>query len=120
MLRPIPERILRSIATVDVCSGVDTYQAQTYTTYTVSKVHLQPTAQIRKTASNTDQQLRSILFVDARISTPQLDWTALLESAHALGGDVYVTVRGVRYTVMAVDELRDDTDLLHHWEISLY
>lgn len=119
MLRPIPERILRSTATVEVCSGVDTYQAQTFTTYTVSKVHLQPTAAIRKSASNTDQQLRSILFVDARISTPFLDWTALLEGAHALGGDVYVTVRGVKYTVMAVDELRDDTDMLHHYEVSL-
>ena len=119
MLRPIPARILRSTATVEVCTSIDAYQNQTYTTYTVKHVHLQPTAAIRKTSTNTDQQLRSVLFVDARLSTPALDWPALLESAHALGGDMRVIVRGVTYTVMAVDELRDDTDLLHHWEVQL-
>ena len=119
MLRPIPARILRSTAIVAACTGVDTYQNQTYGTYTVEHVHLQPTAQVRKTPTNTDQQLRSVLFVDARLSTPALDWAALFESAHLLGGDVRVTVRGVEYTVANVDELRDDTDALHHWEIGL-
>lgn len=119
MLRPIPARILRSTATVEVCVGADAYQRQTYQTITVSHVHLQPTSEIRKTTTNTDQQLRSILFVDARLSTPALNWSALLESAHKLGGDMRVTVRGVTYTVLSVDELRDDTDLLHHWEVGL-
>jgi hypothetical protein len=31
-----------------------------------------------------------------------------------------VTVRGVTYTVAACDGLRDDSDRLHHWEISMY
>ena len=119
MLRPIPARILRSTATVDVCTGVNMYQVQTYQTYNVSHVHLQPTAAVRKTPTNTDRQLRSVLFVDARLSTPALDWAALFEQAHALGGDVRVTVRGVEYTVANVDELRDDTDALHQWEIGL-
>jgi hypothetical protein len=30
-----------------------------------------------------------------------------------------VVVRGVEYTVQTVDELRDDTDTLHHWEVGL-
>jgi hypothetical protein len=30
-----------------------------------------------------------------------------------------VIVRGETYTVIGVDELRDDTDSLHHWEVSL-
>ena len=34
-------------------------------------------------------------------------------------GDMRVVVRGTEYTVMGVDELRDDTDTLHHWEVSL-
>lgn len=119
MLRPIPARILRSTAVVDVCTAIDLYQKQTYTQYIVNHVHLQPTAEIRKTTTNTDQQLKSILFVDARLSIPQLDWTTLFEYAHAIGGDMRVTVRGVTYTVMAVDALRDDTDLLHHYEIAL-
>ena len=119
MLKPIPSRILKSTATVKVCSGVDRYQNQTYTEYTVNKVHLQPTNEIRKTQDNTDIVLRSILFVDAHTSTPLLDWCALLQTAHDNLGDMRVIVRGQTYTVMGVDELRDDTDNLHHWEVSL-
>lgn len=119
MLKPIPSKILRSTATVKVCSGVDRYQNQTYTEYTVKKVHLQPTNEIRKTQSNTDVTLNSILFVDAHTSTPFLDWCALLRAAHDKLGDMRVIVRGVEYTVLSVDELRDDTDTLHHWEVGL-
>ena len=117
MLSPIPLRILRSTAEVDVCTGVDLYQHQTFAHYTVEHVHLQPTAEIRKDKTNTDQQLRSVLFVDARRSTPHLDWQALLEQAHAAGGDMRVTVRGTTYTVMAVDALREADDQLHHYEV---
>lgn len=119
MLPPIPGKILRSVAEVRVCSGTDMYQNQAYDFYTVAHVHLQPTSQIRKTADNTDQQLTSILFVDARHSRPALDWRALLQSAHEHGGDMRVTVRGMEYTVLSVDELRDSGDNLHHWEIGL-
>ena len=110
---------MRSTATVKACTGVDRFQAQTYTSYTVSKVHLQPTNEIRKTADNTDCSLRSILFVDRKHSTPTLDWWGLFNTAHAMGGDVKVIVRGEEYTVFSVDELRDDTDNFHHWEIGL-
>lgn len=119
MLPPIPAKILKSTATVKVCNGVDRYQNQTYDTYTVKRVGLQPTNEIRKTQDNTEINLRSIMFVDARISKPLLDWCALLQSAHALKGDIRVIVRNVEYTVLSVDELRDDTDTLHHYEISL-
>lgn len=119
MLKPIPSRILRTTATVKVCSGVDRYQNPTYTEHTVNRVHLQPTNEIRKTATNTDIVLRGILFVDARISKPFLDWCGQLQSAHENKGDVKVTVRGVEYTVHSVDELRDDSDRLHHWEVGL-
>ena len=119
MLKPIPSKILKSTATVKVCSGVDRYQNQTYTDYTVKRVHLQPTNEIRKTASNTDIVLRSILFVDAHTSTPFLDWCALLQTAHNNLGDMRVVVREQEYTVLSVDALRDDTDQLHHWEVGL-
>lgn len=120
MLRPIPPRILRSTATVEVCNGADLYQNPTYTVYTVRRVHIQPTEKIVKTTTNTDQQLSAVLFVDARISKPALNWRALLEQAHNLGGDMRVTIRGVTYTVASADGLRDDTDRLHHWEIGMY
>lgn len=119
MLKPIPSKILKSTATVKVCTGTDDYQNQTYAEYTVKRVHLQPTNEIRKSQDNTDIVLRSILFVDAHTSTPFLDWCVLLKQAQTVRGDMRVVVRGVEYTVIGVDELRDDTDNLHHWEVSL-
>ena len=119
MLRPIPAKIMRTTATVRVCTGVDRYQNQTYTEYIVQKTHLQPTNEVRKTQDNAEIVLRSILFVDARVSSPLLDWTGLFQAAQANKGDMRVIVRGVTYTVVGIDELRDDTDMLHHWEISL-
>ena len=119
MLKPIPAKILRSTATVKACTGVDRYQNPTYSEYTIKNVHLQPTNEIRKTPSNTDCTLRSILFVDARKSTPFIDWDNLFWVSHQTGGDMRVVVRDVEYTVFSVDSLRDDTDMLHHWEIGL-
>ena len=119
MLRPIPAKIMRSEATVKACTGVDRYQNQTYTEYTVKKVHLQPTNELKKTAVNTSNVLRAILFVDRRHSTPDLNWMNLFKTAQEIPGDIKVTVRGIEYTVFNVDELRDDTDTFHHWEIGL-
>lgn len=119
MLKPIPSKILRSTATVKACTGVDRYQNPTYSETTVKNVHLQPTNEIRKTPSNTDCTLRSILFVDARKSLPVIDWDGLFAVSHEKGGDMRVIVRGTEYTVFSVDSLRDDTDMLHHWEIGL-
>jgi hypothetical protein len=119
MLRPIPAKIMRSTATVKACTGLDRYQNQIYEEYTVNRVHIQPSNEIRKTAENTDCVLRSILFVDKRHSKPEIDWWGLFNAAHAIGGDVKVSVRGEEYTVFTVEELRDDTDNFHHWEIGL-
>jgi hypothetical protein len=119
MLKPIPARILRSTATVTVCTGVDLYQNPTTETYTVRRVHLQPTERIVKSNTNTDLQLNAVLFVDVRHSAPTLDWRGLLQTAHDCGGDMRVTVRDVTYTVQTADGLRDDTDRLHHWELGL-
>ena len=119
MLPPIPEKILRSTATVRVCTGTDLYQNQTYATYTVERVHLQPASRIVKSATNTDEQLTGLLFVDARHSSPALDWRGLLRQAHENGGDMRVSVRGVEYTVVVAEELFDDSDRFHHWEIGV-
>lgn len=118
MLRPIPSRILRSTAEVRVCTGADLYQNQAFEGFTVEHVHLQPTDRIVKGTGNTDHQLTSILFADARHSTA-FDWRGAFDSAHLRGGDVFVTVRGVEYTVLSVDALYDDSDRFHHWEIGL-
>lgn len=119
MLKPIPAKIMRSTATVKACTGLDRYQKQTYTEYTVKNVHVQPTNEIRKTVNNTDETLNSILFVDRKHSKPLLDWESLFETAHKMGGDMRVIIRGREYTVFSVDALRDDTDNFHHYEIGL-
>ena len=110
---------MRTTITVKACTGTDRYQKPTYTEYTVKKVHLQPTNEIRKTADNTDCVLRSILFVDKQHSTPSLDWEGLANTAHSMSGDVKVVCRGEEYTVFTIDALRDDTDCFHHYEIGL-
>ena len=110
---------MRSTATVEVCTGIDRYQNQVYQTYTVKKVHLQPTNELKKTAVNTSNVMRAVLFVDRRHSTPNLDWMNLFKAAQEIPGDIKVIVRGIEYTVFTVDELMDDTDCFHHYEISL-
>lgn len=119
VLRPIPGRILQSTALVEVCRAVDRYHNPVYDEYTVKRVHLQPTNEVRKSLQDTDLTLSGLLFVDARISNPALDWMALFQAANEAGGDMKVTVRDHTYTVKAVDALRDDTDKLHHWEVGL-
>ena len=119
MLRPIPRRILQTTATVEVCRAVDRYHNQVYDTYTVKNVHLQPSNEVRKGLTDTDFVLEGILFADARISSPALDWDALLHAANDAGGDMRITVRGRTYVARTAEALRDDTDRLHHWEIGL-
>ena len=45
--------------------------------------------------------------------------TAFYRAAALQDSDVRVIIRGIEYTVQSVDALRDDTDLLHHYEIGL-
>lgn len=126
MLTPIPHRILRDTLTLSVPSGFDRYQKPlTPTEYVVNNVHLQADNRTHKTADNTEVSLTGILFIDARYSTPALDYTALQAATQALGGVMTCTVTDRRggvsgpYTVLVVDALPDDEDNLHHWEIGV-
>lgn len=127
MLSPIPRRILRDTATFSVPAGFDCYQnpLPNPTTYTVNNVHIQADNSTHKTAINTEVTLRGILFVDARYSTPALDYNALQEAVQAAGGVITVTVTDRHggstgpYTVLVIDALPDDEDNLHHYELGL-
>ena len=126
MLSPIPRRILRDTATFSVPSGFDRYQKPlTPTTYTVENVHIQADNSTHKTAQNTEVTLRGVLFIDARYSTPSLNYEALQEATQQLGGVMTVTVTDRHggstgpFTVVVVDALPDDEDNLHHWELGL-
>lgn len=126
MLSPIPRRILRDTATFSVPGGFDRYQNPVdVTTYTVSNVHIQSDNSTHKTANNTEVTLRGVLFVDARYSTPALDFWALQAAVQAAGGVMTCTVTDRRgnvtgpYSVLVVDALPDDEANLHHWELGL-
>lgn len=119
MLPPIPRQLLKSTVIVEACTSVDRDRRQQCETHTVKRVHLQPDHSVRKTKDNTDVALKALLFVDARLSTPALDWEALFLTAQQAGGDVTVKLRNQAYTVASVERIPDDEDNLHHWEIGL-
>ena len=119
MLRPIPPKILKSNAVIMVCTGVDRYQKQTYQYYNVNRVHCQRSHAVRKTVENTEYVCNAVLFIDARISRPNYDYIGFFNGAHSHGGDIRVQVNNNDYIVMDVEELRDDTDRIHHWELYL-
>ena len=125
MLSPIPRRILRDTATFSVPTGIDRYQKPQTVNYTVQNVHIQSDNSTRRSAQNTEVTLRGVLFVDARYSTPALNFWALQTQAQQAGGVMTCTVTDRRggttgpYTVEIVDGLPDDEDNLHHWELGL-
>ena len=126
MLSPIPRRILRDTLALTVPGGFDRYQNPTDpTVYTVQNVHLQADNSTHKTPQNTEVTLRGVLFVDARYSTPALDYWALQAAVQAAGGVMTCTVTDRRgnttgpYSVLVVDGLPDDEANLHHWELGL-
>lgn len=119
MLAPIPRQILTDSMTLFVPTGIDVYQNPTGVTHTVANVHLQNTNEMRRTATNSEVVLRSILFVDARLSTPKLDYIALADAAQGVGAQMTVTVNTVSFTVKTADAVPDDTGKTHHWELGL-
>lgn len=119
MLPPIPRQLLKSTVSVEACTCIDRDRRQQCDVHTVKRVHLQPEHSVRKSKDNTDVVLRALLFVDARISSPALDWEALFLTAQKAGGDVIVKLRSQVYTVASVERIPDDEDNLHHWEIGL-
>lgn len=119
MLAPIPRQILTDSAALFVPTGLDGYQNPTGDTYNINLVHLQNTNAVKRTATNSEVVLRSMLFVDARLSAPRLDYVAIAAAAQAVGAQMTVTVNGVLYTVQTVDAVPDDTGKTHHWELGL-
>lgn len=125
-LAPIPSRMLHDKAKFYVVKSLDRYQEKTYDTYEVDHVHLQGSTDTLKGADNTEVQLKGILFVDCRRSTPCLDLYALqqasLEAGDTMRVDVYDASGALtgNYAVMNVDGAPDvPATRTHHWEIGL-
>lgn len=99
MLGPIPQSLLVDSVTIKVCNGVDAWQKPTWDEYQVSNVHLQDTNEVRKTKENTEVLLRSILFIDAKNSAPELDYRALASQSEAAGKPMRAIVSSANGTV---------------------
>ena len=126
MLAPIPSRMLHDTAIFKVCTGMDRYQNKTYEEYTVNNVHLQSSNDVKKGPNDTEVQLKGLLFVDARKSTPILDLYDLQKQSLKNGDTMRCIVKDASgnetgdYAVLIVDDLPDvPADRRHHWELSL-
>lgn len=126
MLPSIPRSLLVDVMTLYVCTGMDVWQNPTWDTYTVNNVHLQNTNEVKKTKDNTEVVLRSILFIDSRLSTPSLDYGTLAEQSQQAGKPMRCTVtnaQGVNqgeFEILTVDLVPDyPATRVHHVELGL-
>ena len=126
MLSPIPRSILRDTLTLFVPQAFDQYQKPaSVKTFTVNNVHLQIDNTTIKRSDNSEVTLRGVLFVDARLSCPRLDYQELQEAVQAAGGVMTCKVTdrrgrsGKEMTILTVDGLPDDEDNIHHWELGV-
>ena len=126
MLSPIPRSILRDTLTLYVPQSFDQYQNPVnVSTYTVNNVHLQMDNSTIKRSDNSEVTLKGVVFIDARLSCPRLDYEELQEAVQAAGGVMTCRVTDRRgktskeMTILAVDALPDDEDNLHHWELGV-
>lgn len=125
-LAPIPTRMLHDTVTFKVVNGIDRYQNKTYDEYTVNNVHIQSSSDVIKKANDTEVQLKAILFVDARRSTPILDLYALQKESLLKGDTMRAIVTDASgtevgdFAVLVVDDLPDvPANRRHHWELGL-
>ena len=126
MLSPIPRSILRDTLTLYVPQSFDQYQNPVnVSTYTVNNVHLQMDNSTIKRSDNSEVTLKGVVFIDARLSCPRLDYEELQEAVQAAGGVMTCRVTDRRgktskeMTILAVDALPDDEDNLHRWELGV-
>lgn len=125
-LAPIPGSMLHDTAIFYVVDYMDRYQNKVYREITVKNVHLQSSNNVLKRANDTEVQLRGILFVDDRRSTPRIDLYALQKESLEKGDTMRVMVKDAsgnevgEYAVIEVDDLPDvPATRRHHWELSL-
>lgn len=125
-LAPIPGSMLHDTAIFYVVDYMDRYQKKVYREITVKNVHLQSSNNVLKRANDTEVQLRGILFVDDRRSTPRIDLYALQKESLKKGDTMRVMVKDAsgnevgEYAVIEVDDLPDvPATRRHHWELSL-
>lgn len=126
MLRPIPQSLLGDMMILKVCTGMDVWQKPAWNTYRVEHVHLQNTNEVKKTKDNTEVVLRSVLFVDGKLSQPVLDYDTLAEQSQKSGKPMRCEVynhAGQKYgdyEILTTDPVPDvPSTRVHHIELGL-
>lgn len=118
-MQPIPAQILKDSIIIKTTTEVDRWNKPTTETQTQSRVHIQGANEILKNKENTEVQLKAILFVDKRLSTPFIDWSELQRQAESAGHTITVEHGKTIYTVLQVNDVPDPFGLLHHYEVGL-
>lgn len=119
MLKSMPKRILSDKITLKVPTSIDRYQNVEYNDFQIKNVHMQNTNETKKATDNTEVVLRSILFVDCRLSKPRLDLWKLNKQAQKIGHTMTLEYHDDMYTVLICDLVTDDTGKPHHYELGL-
>ena len=117
---PIPAKIMTHTVELLMPGEVDVWGKTTPRKITVSRVCVQPTNATIKSQQNTEVVLRSICFIDRRVSRPaDLNVQALRDEAEAAGGQLQLVYAGKTYTVQSVDVLVNSAGAYHHTEVGL-
>lgn len=125
-LAPIPSRMLHDKVVFHVVQYMDRFQNKVYQEYTVNNVHLQSSSDVLKRPNDTEVQLKGILFIDERRSSPRIDLYELQRQSLELGDTMRAVVYDASgnligdYAVIQVDDLPDvPATRRHHWEVAL-
>ena len=126
MLSSIPARMLHDTVIFKVLKSMDRYQNKIYEEFTVKNVHLQSSNDVYKKADDTEVQLKGLLFVDAKRSTPILDLYDLQQKSLEVGDTMRALVYDAGgnltgdYAVLVVDDIPNvPATTRHHWELGL-
>lgn len=120
MLRPIPKKIMTHSAVLKTVKSTDRWASPTYEEVKLTRVHIQPVHDIRKSADNKEIHLNGVLFYDPHISSPSVNWNEVFNSSAIADGQMKVVYNGRTYTVWSIDLLPDDEGNLHHVEVAMY
>lgn len=119
MSRKPPAHVYGHSVTLRTCSGVDRWNAPTWTTQTVTGVNVQPCTGTTMAKDNTEVQYTAMLFADSLYTSPALNWWDIKETSEAAGQPVTVVFNGRVFTVVQVDQIFNEFCDLDHWEVAL-
>lgn len=119
MSRKPPAHVYAQTATLRVCSGVNRWNAPTWSETSVGHVNVQPASATVLTKDNTEVQLSGMLFADSVYTAPALDWQAKKDESEAAGQPATVVFEGRVYTVVDVAKLFNEFGMFDHWEVAL-